>query len=391
MTDKIQSNKLLRALWAAFRMKFGKCSWLYAPSKDGVRRSIDFGSMNIREETMDVGITYERKGVIKSIYFKDIEEKSGIGQDIKNIVNETKSSLEPIPQYVFLIKLASFFPLSEYHADNFSVKPISDIESLLKLTVSGYDEKDARYQMLTNLENIMAILSIETNCPFWISKSPASYSKDFNGNNGLYTEDLDWMDGYPYKNQCITISQKGLAVLNEIAGTYLEISPRVEKFIKSCHQFHLARKQDAQVWDSNNLRKIKDQCNLEIGIGEDAGQTEIATVLYMSSLESAASIDQTDKNYCEKCGQPTYSIANRVMNFVEEFSDPAFATWVKMGYYSKRSKFLHVGETLTNMYIGVSIPMLDENGEGKCMYAIALVNTREHTSYCLRKLLYDKL
>lgn len=281
--------------------------------------------------------------------------------------------------------------MSEYQADNFSIKPASDIESLLKLTVSGYDEKDAKYQMLTNLEGIMAVLSVETNCPFWISRSHASYSKDFNGNDGVHTEELDWMDGYPYKNKCITISQKSLAVLNEIAGTYLEISPRVEKFIKSCHQFHLARKQDAQVWDSDNLREIKEHCNLDIGIGEDAGQTEIATVLYMSSLESASSIDETDTNYCEKCGQPTYSIANRVMNLVEEYSDPAFAAWVKSGYYSKRSKFLHVGETLTNKYIGVSIPMLDGNGEGKCNEMVALVNMREHTSYCLRKVLYNKL
>lgn len=55
MIDKNQPNKLLRALWAAFRTKFGKCSWYYVPSKDGKTRTIDFGSMDIGKATMDVG------------------------------------------------------------------------------------------------------------------------------------------------------------------------------------------------------------------------------------------------------------------------------------------------------------------------------------------------
>ena len=54
--SNVHSNMFLRALWAEFREKFGKCAWIYMPGRRKGEKYIEFGKMDISEAVVDVGI-----------------------------------------------------------------------------------------------------------------------------------------------------------------------------------------------------------------------------------------------------------------------------------------------------------------------------------------------
>ncbi len=116
---------------------------------------------------------------------------------------------------------------------------------------------------------------------------------------------------------------------------------------------------------------------------------EIASVLYISALEVASSIDIEEPKNCSQCGQKLYSIGRRVVDMLEKYLNVHLGKEFK-GYYGKRSKYLHSGELLFNYsYIGTTIPQLDPSDPTGCKVhsGIPLLNLREYTSFCLRKVL----
>ena len=128
-------------------------------------------------------------------------------------------------------------------------------------------------------------------------------------------------------------------------------------FLRGCQHFHTARKYDAQIYDRLKYHSTEEiesdlyQINFEerdekLSIAAKMGSThmEIATVLYLSALEVASSINITNPKNCSECGQPIYNIGRRVVDIVEKYLNVALGKEFKE-YYKKRSKYLHSEQT----------------------------------------------
>ena len=47
LEENKESNMFLRALWANLDRKYGKCAWHFQPNRDGKKKIIDLGYMDI--------------------------------------------------------------------------------------------------------------------------------------------------------------------------------------------------------------------------------------------------------------------------------------------------------------------------------------------------------
>ncbi len=70
----VETNMLLRALWAELRKEFGKLAWQFSPSRHGEKCIIYFGWADINlGKAARFGITYKKKGIATNILVEDIE------------------------------------------------------------------------------------------------------------------------------------------------------------------------------------------------------------------------------------------------------------------------------------------------------------------------------
>jgi hypothetical protein len=114
---------------------------------------------------------------------------------------------------------------------------------------------------------------------------------------------------------------------------------------------------------------------------------EITTVMYISALEVVANIGIIPIQSCEKCSQPMYRIRQRVADMSGQYLPEQVVKFIKE-HYDNRSKYLHTGIMLTDQtYMGKSSPQLDTSSSSGCKvpHQVSIMNVREFTSYCLRK------
>jgi hypothetical protein len=83
-----------------------------------------------------------------------------------------------------------------------------------------------------------------------------------------------------------------------------------------------------------------------------------------------------------------YKIAARVTDLVKRFCGEPAARIIK-DIYSKRSKYLHAGVLISNLYAGTSIPQIDPGSDRGITMPIdvPILNLREFSSFCLRGVL----
>jgi hypothetical protein len=111
----------------------------------------------------------------------------------------------------------------------------------------------------------------------------------------------------------------------------------------------------------------------------------------MSCLEVLTEYKKHDPATCPSCGQPRYSIRQRVLSLIAEELSPH--TYMKKRfdeYYVIRSKYLHSGELTTRRrYHGVSLLQISDKSSSGCKTYPFLedINLIEWVSYIGRKVM----
>lgn len=406
--EQEKANQFLRRLWAEFRKDFGKCAWQYTPHKIGKANLIFLGMMDIgiSEGALQVEISYEKKGTIKNISFDFISQKPSnhrireINEQIKVIIETSKTKLNQISECFFETGVVSLFQALGYYRGEAFITHLSQGNKFnLSISTLGYDEIDAQTECKSKILKFLDLLSVETNSCFWMDNLVKKAGEEVDEEE-VFVKDLEWIDDYPLICEALRLSEAGKKFIELIAQD--KLNKDQELFLSACNHFHTARKYDAQVSDLLKHRSMEEvesgvyqitfeERDKQLSIAAKMGAThmEIASVLYISALEVASSIGIEEPKNCPECDQKVYSIGRRVVDMVEKYLNTHLAKEFKR-YYGKRSKYLHAGKLILNYsYIGTTIPQLDPSDSTGCRVhsGIPLLNLREYTSFCLRKVL----
>ena len=136
ITDVEKANLFLRALWSEIRQKLGGCSWYFAPITNRQKREIYFGQFTTQDEgtgTIEVYVTYVKKGGIETIIF------FSRNLDISHFQNIVKTVAESFEIKINKVRISHVvelsYPISNYEDASFSITPINDIQTKLKIFV----------------------------------------------------------------------------------------------------------------------------------------------------------------------------------------------------------------------------------------------------------------
>ncbi|HCK65415.1 MAG TPA: hypothetical protein DHW49_04060 [Anaerolineae bacterium] len=366
-----ESNLFLRSTWAEFRKEFGRFGWQYMPYKEGKNNRIFFGMMGIGDESaLEVSVSYKQKGIVSKIHFDSNSISDEFKKRLTNIVKQAHLSINNIQtftgRYYFTSPQGA---IANYSGSNFSIYPVQKAINAIELEVKAFDKVDAQTEAKKLLFKILDFLSVCTNSSFSFSESPRAI-KTISNVKQVYFENDDWIDDYPIVKDSLGLTKLQCAFLERIISGDIEINHPV---LLACSHFHAAQKQ----WSFD--------------VPVENNNTELASVLYVSALEVAATMDVQDNAICEKCKQPIYKIRQRVLDLTKTYAN-GLESFID-DYYKMRSKYLHAGILFSDLsYAGVSIPLLDETEKGfRQQSAIAPINLREYVGYILRKIFVVKL
>jgi hypothetical protein len=391
----LESNNFLRAFWAELRNRFGKCGWNYQPVKDGTSQTIFLGWADInQEQVIVISLKYSQRTIVSEIHFREesgepIDETSELGQQLKDTAEKAYQRRNSPDTETLRVKVSSLHSsLAPYCGQWFKISPDQHPISLLHIKIRAFDKIDAEAELLRISSYLLDVLSIETNSLFWLlgqedrqdiasnMESEDSACPEIN----TFVSDEEWMDGTPRHNGYLLISYQAVQFLDRVLSKN-ELSTDEETFIRSCHHFHVARDQDALIYD---------RC-LKSGSMISRRGEEISTVLYMSAIEVASTIDSHPSGKCTTCGQEQYKISARVVEYAKKYlrleeEDPIIKLF--KSYYGKRSKYLHAGVVISDRsYTGTTIPRLDPSSDSGVSQktSVSLINLQEWISYMLRQ------
>lgn len=419
ISSLIESNNFLRALWAELRNKFGKCIWSYQPRKiEEISQTIFLGWIDINQKKrISVSIRYTKTTIVSEIHFgenkfdKPLKESSQLGQQLKDAINKAYHRRNNPDIITLQLPISSLYKsLAPYSAQWFKILPKQHPISLLSFNVKAFDPIDAEAKALFVSSYILDILSVETNSLFWL------LDKDENQDitSKIESEELtypkvntfvpneEWMEDVPDSNEYLVLSSQAVQFLDRILCKD-ELNDKEKIFMRACHHFHVAREQD--MLRSNRLIPVGKQKNEDESItllmGEDSrfksavkfstGAEEIATVLYMSTIEVATKVDFDSSERCCKCGQMQYQSSARVINYVKKYlisKDEHPLVKIFNSYYTKRSEYLHAGIVLRDhSYTRTPIPQLDTslNSAKSQNTSVDVSHLRKWIGYMLRQ------
>ncbi|XHX80406.1 MAG: hypothetical protein RBJ76_10900 [Stenomitos frigidus ULC029] len=411
------SNNLLRAFWAELRNRFGKCTWRYQPYKDGNSHIIFLGWADInQEQEVPISLTYSQKTIVSRIHFgqqygEPIDEASELGQQLKDAFSKAYQRRNSPNTIILKAPVSSLYrSLAPYSGQWFEISPEQHPISLLSIKIRAFDEIDAEAEFRRISSYILDVLSIETNSLFWFlgqedkqdNISEVESKKLACPLTNTFVSDEEWMDDTPLFNEYLLISSQAVQFIDRILSKD-ELSADEETFIRSCHHFHVARGQDALIYDQlvfsgehkneNGSTKLflqkHPRFKSESLLSRRAN--EIATVLYMSAIEVVSTIDANSSERCNACGQEQYKISARVVNYVNKYlalEDGHHLSKVFKSHYGKRSKYLHAGIVLSDpSYAEATIPRLDPSSDSGVSQrtSVLMINLREWIGYMLRQ------
>ena len=389
--DESCSNRFLRALWATLRLEFGKLAWQYSPRKDGSRRVIYFGYADLALSfTIHIGITYKKKGIIESVIFEDVFDKTEFPVDrFQHCVRvaETTSeyelyvSAEIIIPYGFQfhncqsLEAFSLLTHNSQKTNIFSFLSRELHKTDLQIKIQAFDDADANHQFMLCARPILDVLSAFTNLFFDIGK-PSQCVTFLNYPQQIKsTLNYDWLDGYPIVENKLLLPEHCLTLIEDIVQG--NINKNKQLILDACHHFHSARSFQERYYYYSQTESI----------------SEIAMVLYISSVEVLSLINAPTPSNCPTCSQPQHRISSRVVEFMERHNGLNIANTIK-GLYNDRSKYLHAGRLLSSRsYSGKIIPQLKFSSNDGVLSPMSLApihNLREFTSFCIRAETYNE-
>ncbi|PFH83596.1 hypothetical protein [Bacillus sp. AFS088145] len=406
-TNEADSNEFLKCLWSEIAKEFGKCSWIYIPSKQYKKNRIFFGFMSIGVGEFEVSITYKVRGSIENIYFEIKEDTKvtnlkEVNRRLKKTINSTRDNIGKYKFFQFTTSIKStLMPLAPYEGEKYYNRiDATSNYSHISVIVEAYDGNQGEGIAHRKINQILDFLAVETNAPFWEcdgfeEKLELAYSE-------IYQEDEGFIDGFSSENGFLVISREGKNFIQKIVNLCNEEDESIDLFIKACNHFHTARKFQAQIEnvyfgnvqnDENGATvELKTHDDLKLAANLGGSHKEISTTLYLSALEVITLIGFEDDR-CKSCGQPKFKIKQRVKEIVTKYINENIAKQMS-DFYDERSFYLHKGKMLTNhIPTKNSIPLLDKNDSRGCIHPVGvpLTNIMELTSFCLRKFYKENL
>lgn len=371
----VETNILLRALWAELRKEFGKLAWHFDPSRHGEKRTIYFGWADINlEKPARIGITYKKKGIATSILIEDIE---GNESRLENCVQRAKSlwNQPPLFSYTSIVSVDPPLSFGARFTPNWKLQSSIPNPGRLQLSINrihAFDDLDAQAEFSRRFHIVLDCLSFLTNAKFdqgnyYDSKEEFDQVHPEINQSPLKLNE-DWLDGYPLMDNLLMLDSSATELLNIMSGNSMNEAALI--IADAAHHYHCGR-------------------HIEILKEKQLGTTSIerAVVSYLSALEVASLIESPASVPCPKCNQPQYKISERVRDFVDKHLG-IHAAKIIHDLYSRRSSYLHLGRLgSSRSYLGVTIPQLDHTQRDGILSQIPLapvINLREFTSYCLR-------
>jgi hypothetical protein len=313
----IDSNNFLRAFWSELRNQFGKCAWNYQPFKDGDSQTIFIGWADINQaQVIPISLSYRQRSVVNGIHFGEqfcepIDESSELGQQLKDAVNRAFQRRNSPSIRILQVPISSLYSsLAPYSGQWFEILPDQHPISLLSIKIRAFDDIDAKAEFLRISSYVLDVISVETNSPFWLSerenkqdnRSELESKKTTCPEVNTFVADEESMDDIPHHNGYLLISSQVIQFLDRILSKD-ELSADEDTFIRSCHHYHVAREQDALIYDQlvSSGEQNNDDGSVEFILQVDPRfkaasifskrAEEIATVLYMSAIEVASTIN----------------------------------------------------------------------------------------------------
>jgi hypothetical protein len=427
LRDLLDTNSFLRALWAQMRKEFGKCAWNYQPHKEGEQQLIFLGFVDVGlERTISVSLKYRTKTTLSAVRFAEefdqpLDAKSELGRRLTAVVRTAMDSRTVPSEFGLQVAVEGLrTTVAPYRGDWFKLEPGPARQMALSLRVRAFDRSDAEAEVLRRLPLVLDVLAVETNHLYWTvgekrgatvdalraALVPPEREADDREAEwpewNTFAEATDWIDEYPRVGRYALISEAACTLLDRlVSGDDLTEDERT--FAKACHHFHVAREQDALVYDRvihlppEDLRDGR----AELSLAEDSRLVsaaefsrraeEIAIVLYLSAVEVASTIAAPPTTTCSECGQERYRISARVVDFViTRTPEPGKALMASVfkKHYVARSKYLHAGSVVADqVYVGTTIPLLDPSSESGVTQrtSVLVTNMREWIGHLLRQ------
>ncbi|MFM7219399.1 MAG: hypothetical protein ACKO21_04130, partial [Nodosilinea sp.] len=195
---------------------------------------------------------------------------------------------------------------------DFSILTNEQNRAELLLKISAFDEADANHQFVLHARPILDVISAFTNLFFEIEQMRQTYYNflpEF-PQSMKPTFPINWLDNYPVVERNLILPDYCLEFINDIIRGNIDKKNRL--IIDACHHFHSARVMEEK---SHNFQS------------EPA--SELAVVLYVSSLEVLSLFSASVLQTCPTCSQPQYRIASRVTEFMEHYNGPHAAKIIK--------------------------------------------------------------
>lgn len=214
------------------------------------------------------------------------------------------------------------------------------------------------------------------------------------------------MDEYPSVGAWSLISKEAHALIDAWMSVD-RLTDTEDTFARACHHYHAAREQDALVYDGLITTGMRNDGSgeYEAYVGVDSRLAlaakfsrraeEIATVLYISSVEVASSINSPPSTKCRECGQERHRIGSRVVEYATLRMQPGSSKYIAevfKDHYKSRSRYLHAGVVLVDQtYTGTTIPLLDPSSDSGVIQrtSVKLLLMREWVGFMLRRQLKE--
>lgn len=406
----LESNHFLVSLWNEMNVnlhpsKSSYVPWAYLPriiSKDRPKLIL-LGDVDSRIGNIYIILSLEGKQNIKSLLVYNNRMKKGDCQSLfETLVEQARTNQNTLKRYACKVYLKSNLEgiaFSSYSGTNFFLG--CDENGLyVDIRLNAIDIIEARQQLMTKLDALCSFLAVETNLLFEVI-APLELTEEHEQLQVLTDMQyiLPFIDGPAVRNDAIMLSASAIRYLEQyvfVDRGIMHVNERQKYFSRGCIHVYEALKKHLE--RGEKFKFSSGMQNVNLAPKDTPGQQIIITMAAMSYLSAieTASIPEGNHETCPTCGNVTYKISNRVMNFMAKYLNKELGSLFK-GLYAMRSQFLHSGKLSSESYQITSRPFLDPstgtglsdygfitcrvNGE---MMGAGLQNIQEWTTYALR-------
>ncbi|MCR8825254.1 hypothetical protein [Pseudosulfitobacter koreensis] len=315
-----------------------------------------------------MSIEYETRGVIRNICFEiddcKVSPPIELANSLQDSVDEAlKLVKNPVRRKLAVcVATSTDVPLAPYRGQYWECLPINNSRMEISINVVGFDKADRNQEFVARLDQLLDAFAFMTNALFTTTENvPATDKRDLDVVNAYLIEE-DWLDDFSIEGGQLRLARSQVEYCDRLVADKIED----EQSIKAARLFH------------GGLRLSK----------QGATNNDIVGTLFVSAIE-AISLSRAEKETCETCSQPIFSISQRVSEVADKHLGAHIAKIFKQDYYSNRSNFLHTGHVRASQpMLGNCFPQLDPSGVEGCLVPAPFGNSKnllEFTSFILRR------